>query len=111
MSYIAVAGLGVSVITSIAGGNAAKKQAEQTRAQEKQLRLAEMALNEKMASEKLRVEAEISRTNILANSLLAYRTTLQTESTQRLKDTWLYQTGTGIGLGVFYGLYLMTSKE
>jgi hypothetical protein len=111
MSYIAVAGLGVSVVTSFLGGKSAKKQAEKTREQEKQLRLAEMALNEKMASEKLRVDAEISRTNILAGSLLAYRQTLQTESTQRLKDTWLYQTGTGISLGVFYGLYLMTSKE
>jgi hypothetical protein len=111
MSYIAVAGLGVSVIMGVAGGKSAKKQAEQTRQQERQLRLAEMSLNEKMASEKLRVEAEISRTNILAGSLLAYRQTLQTESTQRLKDTWLYQTGTGISLGVFYGLYLMTSKE
>jgi len=111
MSYIAVAGLVVSVGTSIIGGKSAKKQADKTREQERQLRLAEMALNEKMASEKLRVEAEISRTNILATSLLAYRQTLQTESTQRLKDTWLYQTGTGIGLGVFYGLYLMTSKE
>jgi hypothetical protein len=44
----------------------------------------------------------------LANSLLAYRQTLQLESTARLKDTWLYVTGLGIGMGIFYGLYLFT---
>jgi hypothetical protein len=42
---------------------------------------------------------------------LAYRTTLQKESTARLKDTWLYVTGLGIGLGILYGVYLIGSKD
>jgi hypothetical protein len=43
--------------------------------------------------------------------LLEYRKSLQSESTARLKDTWIYVAGLGIGMGSFYGLYLMFSKD
>jgi hypothetical protein len=68
-------------------------------------------MSEKLAEEKIRAEQETARLQILANTLLAYRETLQKESTARLKDTWLYVTGLGIGLGILYGVYLIGSKE
>lgn len=111
MSYVAVAGLGVSVVTSIIGGQSAKKEAQKQRELMKQLKLQELALEDRLTMEKIRAEQENVRTNILASSLLSYRQTLQSESTQRLKDTWLYATGIGISLGVFYGLYLMFSED
>jgi hypothetical protein len=102
---------GVSLVTSIAGNIQAKKEAEKQRQLQTQFKLSDLALTERLAMEKIRAEQETARTNILANSLLAYRNTLQTESTARLKDTWLYVTGLGIGLGIFYGLYLFTKAD
>ena len=68
-------------------------------------------MDEKLSEEKLRADVEIARLGILANTLLAYRTTLQKESTARIKDTWLYVTGLGIGLGILFGVYLIGSKD
>lgn len=107
MVALAVAGLATSIIGQVS----AKKQAEKTRELQKQMKIADLALQEKLALEKLRIEQENTRTNILANSLLEYRKTLQTESTARLKDTWLYVTALGVGFGIFYGLFLLTSKD
>jgi len=111
MSYIAVGGMGVSIITSFLGGASAKKQAEKTRQLQTKMKLAELSLNEKLTADKIRQDAENFRLGIVVQSLTSYRETLQKESTLRLKDTWLTTTGTGIGLGVLYGLYLMTSND
>ena len=68
-------------------------------------------MEEKLSEEKIRAEQETARLNILANTLLAYRSTLQKESTARLKDTWLYVTGLGIGIGILFGVYLIGSSS
>ena len=111
MSYIAVGGMVVSIGTSFLGGASAKKQAEKTRELQKQMKLAELSLNEKLTADKIRADQENIRLGIVVQSLTSYRETLQKESTIRLRDTWLTTTGTGIGLGVLYGLYLMTSND
>ena len=111
MSYVAVAGSVVSIGTTLLGSQTGKKQAEKQRELQKQIALTSLASQEKLDMEKLRIEQETARTGILANSLLAYRQSLQTESTARLKDTWLYVTGLGVGMSSFYGLYLMFSKD
>jgi hypothetical protein len=100
----AVAG---SVIGGIMGGIEGNKN----RALQKKLALAKLSMDEKLSEEKLRAEQETARLQILANTLLSYRETLQKESTARLKDTWLYVTGLGIGLGILYGVYLIGSKD
>lgn len=100
-----------SVIGSVISGTFASKQAEKTRELQKQLKLSELALTEKISLEQIRVEQETARLGILANSLTEYRNTLQKESTIRIKDTWLYVTGLGIGLGVIYGVYLIGSDS
>jgi hypothetical protein len=111
MSYIAVAGIAVSIGTGVMGAQAGKKQAEKTRELQKRIAVAQLASDEKIAMEKLRIEQETARTGILASSLLAYREALQKESTARLKDTGIYVAGLGVGMGSFYGLYLMFSKD
>lgn len=111
MSYIAVGGMIVSIGTSFLGASSASKQAEKTRELQKQLKLAELASTEKLTEEKIRADQENYRLGLMANSMESYRTTLQKESTIRLRDTWLTTAGTGVGLGVLYGLYLMTSNE
>ena len=68
-------------------------------------------MDEKLFYEKIRAEQETARLQILTNTLLAYRTTLQKESTARIKDTWLYVTGLGIGLGILFGVYLIGSRD
>lgn len=100
-----------AVISSAIGGIFGASEGRKNRDLQKKLALAQLSMNEKLSSEKLRAEQETARLNILANTLLAYRETLQKESTARLKDTWLYVTGLGIGLGILYGVYLIGSKD
>ena len=57
--------------------------------------------------EKIRSDSETARAQILANTLAQYRISLQKEGTARIKDTWLYVTGLGIGIGIIYGIYLL----
>lgn len=111
MSYIAVGGFIVSIGSSFLGASSASKQAEKTRELQKQLKLAELASTEKLTEEKIRADQENYRLGVMVGGLTSYRETLQKESTIRLRDTWLTTAGTGVGLGVLYGLYLMTSND
>ena len=111
MSYVAVGGTVISIGMSFLGNEASKKTAEKQLNLQKQIAISKLASDEKFAMEKLRIEQETATTGILASSLLAYRESLQKESTARLKDTGIYVAGLGIGMGSFYGLYLMFSKD
>jgi hypothetical protein len=106
-----VVAIASAVVGSVISGIMGASEGRKNRDLQKKLALAQLSHNEKLAEEELRAEMEIARLNILANTLLSYRTTLQKESTARLKDTWLYVTGLGIGLGVLYGVYLIGSKD
>lgn len=100
-----------SLVGSVVGGLFGASEGRKNRDLQKKLALAQLSMSEKLAEEKIRAEQETARLQILANTLLAYRETLQKESTARLKDTWLYVTGLGIGLGILYGVYLIGSKD
>lgn len=108
-----VAGIVVAIASSVIGGVFGGIEGDKNRDLQKKLALAQLSMEEKLSEEKIRAEQETARLNILANTLLAYRSTLQKESTARLKDTWLYVTGLGIGLGILFGVYLIgtSSKE
>jgi hypothetical protein len=73
--------------------------------------VANLASQEKLKYEELKLLGETERTKILANSLKDYKIALQKEGTQRLKDTWLYLVGAGLGISLFYGLFLFTKKD
>ncbi len=102
---------GVSLIGSVVGGLFGSSEGAKNRELQKKIALAQMSMEEKLSAEKIRAEQETARLTILSNTILAYRTTLQKESTARLKDTWLYVTGLGIGLGILFGVYLIGSKD
>lgn len=111
MSYIAVAGIAISVGTSIMGAEASKKEARKQRELIFNLKMVEIASNEKTAYEEIRTSAETGRIVALSDSLLKYREALQKESTIRLRDTWIYVAGLGCGTGVIYAISLMYSKS
>ena len=111
MSYIAVGGIVVSIGTSFLGAESAKKEGQKQRELMWNLKMAEIASNEKIAYEQIRTQNETERIRILADSLRLYREALQKESTIRLRDTWIYVAGLGCGTGVIYGLFLMYSKS
>jgi hypothetical protein len=111
MSYVAVAGIAVSIGTSLLGSSRAKKEAQKQRQLMWNLKVAEIASNEKLVYEQIRTQGETARIEILANSLGKYREALQKESTIRLRDTWIYVAGIGCGTGIIYGVYLMSSKS
>ena len=100
-----------AIAGSVIGGIFGASEGNKNRVLQKKIALAQLSMSEKLAEEKIRAEQETARLQIMANTLLAYRETLQKESTARLKDTWLYVTGLGIGLGILYGVYLIGSKE
>jgi hypothetical protein len=104
-----VGAIATSIIGGVISGVFAAKEGDKTREVQKQVKLSELAMTEKLTEEKIRAEQETARLGILANSLTQYRITLQKESTIRIKDTWLYVTGIGVGLGVLYGVYLIGS--
>ena len=108
-----VVGIIVGLAGSFIGGIFGGIEGDKNRDLQKKLALAQLSMEEKLSEEKIRAEQETARLNILANTLLSYRETLQKESTARLKDTWLYVTGLGIGLGILFGVYLIgtSSKE
>jgi len=107
MSYVAVAGIGVSLVTSVIGGARAKKEAQKQRELQKAMFLANLTSQEKLKYEELKLLGETERTKILADSLLGYKIALQKESTQRLKDTWIYIAGSGLGISLIYGVALI----
>jgi hypothetical protein len=111
MSYIVVGCTVVSIGMGVVGNQASKKQAEKQRELQKQMFLTQIAVDEKIALEKLRIEREIATTGMLVTSLLDYRIALQVESTARLKDTGIYVAMLGVGMSSFYGVYLMASKD
>jgi hypothetical protein len=106
-----IATIAVAVVSSVIGGIFGGIEGDKNRDLQKKLALAQLSMDEKLTEEKIRAEQETARLTIMANTLLAYRETLQKESTARLKDTWLYVTGLGIGLGILYGVYLIGSKD
>jgi hypothetical protein len=111
MSYIAVAGIAVSIGSSLFGASNAKSEAKKQRELMWNMKMVEVASNEKIAYENIRTTNETERIRILAESLEKYREALQKESTIRLRDTWIYVAGLGCGTGVIYGLFLMYSKS
>jgi hypothetical protein len=111
MAYIAVAGIAVSIGTSLLGAEASKKEASKQRELMWNAKKAEIASQEKLAFEQIRTASETDRIKILSGSMEKYREALQKESTIRLRDTWIYVASLGCGTGVIYGIFLMASKS
>jgi len=110
-AVVLAVGAVVSLGSALIGSSRAKEEARKQRELMWNMKMAELATAEKIEFEKIRTQAETERIRILALSLEKYREALQKESTIRLRDTWIYLLGLACGVGVIYGLYLMTSKS
>jgi type II secretory pathway pseudopilin PulG len=110
MAYVAVAGIAVSLGSSLLGSSRAQKEAKKQRALMWNMKLLELAEQGEIAYEQIRTQEETKRIEILSTSLLKYREALQKESTIRLRDSWIYIAGLGAGTGAIYGIFLMYSK-
>jgi hypothetical protein len=106
-----VIGAVVALASAVIGANSASREATKQRELMWNMKMAELATQEKIAYEQIRTQAETERIKIFSNSLLKYREALQKESTIRLRDTWIYIVGLGCGIGIIYGLTLMTSQS
>jgi len=108
-NFVATAiSVGLSVVSSILGSNQAKK----ARQLQEKLALANLANQQMLGEEQIRTTAETERTKILAQTLQQYRSDLQSQSTQRLKDTGIYVVMLGVSIGIVYGFsILLTSKD
>lgn len=73
--------------------------------------LANLSQQEKLANEELKSKSETERTKILANTLLAYRQTLQMESTSRLKGSGIYIGVIVLGIAILWGTYSLIKKD
>ena len=102
--------IGLAVASSVVSGIMGSNEAARARELQKNIALSQMALNEKLSMEQIKAQSEGKRAEILLNSALEYRKLLQTESTARLKDTWIYVLGLGLSMGLFYGIYLISKK-
>ena len=102
---IAIA-IGSSIVSGILGSRQARKQ------RELQMRIATANLeNEKLlAEEQNRIYGETERTKILANSLTSFRRALQSESTARQKNVYIYLIALGLGISIIYGTNLLLSE-
>lgn len=103
--------IAVAVVSSLVSGFMAQDSAKKARELERQKTLSNLANQASLSMEQLRMQAETDRTKILANSIGEYNKTLQTESTARLSDTWLYVFALGAGIGIIYGIKLISSKN
>lgn len=98
---------GLSIVSSVLGGNQARKAREAA----KQIALANLSQQRLLEEEKIRTGAETERTRILLQTLQQYQSDLQTQSTQRIKDVWIYTLAIGAGVGVIYGLSILLTEK
>jgi hypothetical protein len=103
--------IGASLVYSLIGGSQAKKQAKQQMELQKAMFLANQSHQEMLKREELLLMGEIERTKIFANSVKDYRIALQEQGTKRLKDTWIFVVGAGLGISLIYGVYLFAKQD
>jgi hypothetical protein len=103
--------LATSLFTSFSGAKLAREEGRKNRELQKNLALMDLAFRDKLEFEKLRVKAETERNQILLNSLKDYRMFLQSVSTQRIKDTWVFIAAAGVSVAILFGISLFFSKK
>ena len=98
--------IGISIASTVLGGIQAKKQ----RRAALNMKLMELASNEKLVYAEIQAMKEQARIEILTNTILEYGKALQSESTQRQKDTALFIGIMGVGLAVVYATIQIFKK-
>lgn len=102
--------LGVSAVLSIGSAILGAQQAKKARQATLNAKLMELATNEKLTYANIQAMKEQGRIEIMTNTLLAYGQSLQSESTQRQRDTALFVGIMGVGLAVVYATIQIFKK-
>ncbi len=95
-------GLVVSSLISIGSAIFGARQAKKQRRAALNMKLMELASNEKLTYANIQAMKELSRIEILTNTIQSYSESLQREATLRQKDTALFIGIMGVGLAVVY---------
>jgi len=103
-------GLAIAIGSSIVSGILGSRQARKQRELQKRIAVANLENEKLLAEEQNRVFGETERTKILANSLTSFRTALQSESTLRQKNVYIYLIALGLGISIIYGTNLLLSE-
>lgn len=102
-----VIGAALSVSSLIGGARAAKK----ARDLQAKIALANLSQEKLLGEENIRSGAETDRTKILLQTLQQYQSDLQAQSTQRIKDTWVFLGIISSGIGIIYGLSILLTSD
>jgi hypothetical protein len=94
--------LGVSALLTIGGAIFGGRQAKKQREAMITAKLMELNNNEKLTLANIQAMKEQGRIKIMTDTILAYATALQSEATQRQKDTTLFIGIMAIGLAIVY---------
>lgn len=94
--------LGVSALLSIGSAIFGSQQAKKQRRAMLNMKLMELASNEKLTYANIQAMKEQKRIEIMSNTILSYAQSLQSEATQRQKDTALFVGMMGVGLAIVY---------
>jgi len=100
----------ISSLISIGGAILGSSQAKKQRKAQLNIALMQLASNEKLVYAEIQAMKEQSRIEILTNTILEYGKALQSESTQRQKDTSLFIGIMGVGLAVVYATIQVFKK-
>ncbi len=102
--------LGVSAVFSIGSAIMGARQAKKNRQAQMNMKLMELASNEKLTFAEIQAMKEQGRIEIMTNTILAYGQSLQSESTKRQKDTALFIGIMGVGIAVVYATIQIFKK-
>lgn len=102
--------LAVSAVMSIGSAIFGAQQAKKQRTAMLNAQLMKLASNEKLTLANIQAMKEQGRIKIMTDTLLSYAESLQSESTQRQKDTALFIGIMGVGLAVVYATIQLFKK-
>lgn len=92
----------IGIVVSVAGMALSSKSASKARDLQEKIALAQLSQDRLLAEEALRVQSETARTEILLTTLEKYRSNLQIQSTQRLKDVWIIAATLAAGVSLIW---------
>lgn len=102
-----IVGAVVAITSAIISSKAAKKARES----QERIVFAQMAQARFLEEERIRTGAETERTRILLNTLQQYQSDLQSQSSQRIKDVWIYTGMIAVSIGIIYGISILLTPS
>ena len=107
-NWVAIA---ITAVISIASMITSSNQAKKARKLQERIAIAQLSNAKLLQEEAIRTGAETERTRILLETLKQYQSDLQNQSTQRLKNVWVFVLILGCSIGVAIGVATLISSK